>query len=512
MVSIFDNGAPLPCPAQFNLASYVLCRADEISDKTALSILGAHGSQDWTFSQLKDAVLSTAKGFLDAGLKPGDRVLLRLGNTVEFPIAFLAAIAVDVNPIPMSAQLTESEVARMIALVGPKAACLDPTLSFPETVEIDHIMVDVLRNMQIKTPADFSFGAPDRLAYIVFTSGTSGTPKAVMHAHRAVWARQMMIKDWYDLHCEDRMLHAGAFNWTYTLGTGLLDPWSQGATALIPDPNLPLEDLPMLMQKYKATIFAAAPGVYRKCLSGGVFPTLPELRHGLSAGEKLSEALRKKWKIQTKTDIYEAFGMSECSTFVSSSPHKPAAQNTLGRPQTGRRVAIVAQDGSHTPVDMGKTGIIAIDRSDPGLMLGYVNADKVSADDLRSDWFLTGDLGTMSVDGSITYLGRDDDVITAGGYRVSPVEVEAQLQSHPDIFAIAVSQVEVKQDTWVIAAFYTAETAIAADTLKAFAAGHLARFKQPRIYVYCEALPTGPNGKILRRALSLPKGVSYGQA
>jgi acyl-coenzyme A synthetase/AMP-(fatty) acid ligase len=197
---------------------------------------------------------------------------------------------------------------------------------------------------------------------------------------------------------------------------------------------------------------------------------------------------------------------------VSASPQAPADLNTIGRPQWGRRVAIVAQDGSHAPVELGETGIIAIDRSDQGLMLGYLNSDIDNADNTRSSWFLTGDLGKMSGNGSITYLGRDDDVITAGGYRVSPVEVEAQLQSHPDIVSIAVSQVEVKQDTWVIVAFYTAQTEIETDVLKSFAENHLARYKQPRLYVYCEALPTGPNGKILRRSLFLPKGIRDDQA
>ena len=508
MISIFDKGLPIPCPNNFNLAAYVLSQSNELSGKTAVSILRPSGSENWTYGQLKNAVLSTAQGLLDTGLKAQDRILMRLGNTIEFPIFFLAAIAVDINPIPLSAQLTEGEVARMVGLVGAKAVCLDPALSFPQTSGVECITLEDLRRMQRKAPADFRVGPPDRLAYIVFTSGTSGTAKAVMHAHRAVWARQMMIKDWYDLHQDDRLLHAGAFNWTYTLGTGLLDPWTKGATALIPDPTIPMEHLPELMQNHDATIFAAAPGVYRKCLSNDNFPALPRLRHGLSAGEKLSATLHNKWKKQTKTNIYEAFGMTECSTFVSSSPQAPADRNTIGRPQVGRRVAILAQDGSHEPVELGQTGIIAIDRSDQGLMLGYVNVDK---DNTGSSWFLTGDLGKMSESGSITYLGGDDDVITAGGYRVSPLEVEAQLQSHPDIISIAVSQVEVKQDTWVVAAFYTAQAEIETDVLKEFAGKLLAKYKQPRVYVYRKALPTGPNGKILRRALRLPKGLSDGE-
>ena len=151
-----------------------------------------------------------------------------------------------------------------------------------------------------------------------------GHPRAVMHAHRAIWARRMMIRDWYDLNAEDRLLHAGAFNWTFTLGTGLMDPWSVGATALIPEPKFDLKLLPLLLARHDATLFAAAPGVIRKL--NAALPDqfrIPKLRHVLSAGEKLSPEVRSTWRMKTGVDIYEAFGMSECSTFLSSAPHLP---------------------------------------------------------------------------------------------------------------------------------------------------------------------------------------------
>jgi acyl-coenzyme A synthetase/AMP-(fatty) acid ligase len=143
---------------------------------------------------------------------------------------------------------------------------------------------------------DIVAGDPDRLAYLVFTSGSSGEPKAVAHAHRAIWARRMMVDGWYGLTPEDRLLHAGAFNWTFTLGTGLLDPWAMGATALIPAPGVPVEALPLLLRRHDATILAAAPGIFRRLLRSDGEIALPRLRHGLSAGEKLPEPLRAQWR------------------------------------------------------------------------------------------------------------------------------------------------------------------------------------------------------------------------
>ncbi len=118
------------------------------------------------------------------------------------------------------------------------------------------------------------------------------------------------------------MLHAGAFNWTYTLGTGLMDPWTVGATALIPAPGSSPDQIAALMAEHNATIFAAAPGVYRQMMKHDL-PELPKLRHGLSAGEKLPATTRDEWNRRTGKKIFEAYGMSECSTFISGSPIMP---------------------------------------------------------------------------------------------------------------------------------------------------------------------------------------------
>jgi acyl-coenzyme A synthetase/AMP-(fatty) acid ligase len=253
------------------------------------------------------------------------------------------------------------------------------------------------------------------------------------------------------------------------------------------------------MADHGATIFAAAPGVYRKLLSPNVPLTLPDLRHGLSAGEKLAATIREAWTQATGTLVYEAFGMSEISTFVSSCPDAPVRGSALGRPQPGRQVAILDDDG--TPVARGRSGVIAVHRSDPGMMLGYVDAPEETAARFAGDWFLTGDRGAMDNDDQITYLGRNDDMMNAGGYRVSPLEVEAALSDAPGIDAIAVTDVEVKPDVRVIVAFYTGPAPVDPDDLANFAQSSLARYKQPRDYIHLTELPTGPNGKLARKAL-----------
>jgi len=395
-----------------------------------------------------------------------------------------------------NAALQEPEVARIIAELSPRIILHDADVPCPQADNI--IALPDLQAMRTLPAATFHMGDPERLGYIIYTSGTSGTPRAVAHAHRAIWARQMMFSGWYDLQQTDVVLHAGAFNWTYTLGTGLMDPWTMGATALIPAPNTPSADLPALLAAHRATIFAAAPGVYRQLLKGDGALNLPDLRHGLSAGEKLPVATAVKWAAATGTKIYEAYGMSECSTFLSSSPNKPASAGTLGFAQAGRRVAILGADG---PVPLGVEGTIAIHTSDPGLMLGYLNDPAETRSKMQGDWFVTGDQGVMVDSGEITYLGRNDDMMNAGGYRVSPIEVEQALTGFDGLTAVAATQIEVKADTVVIAAFYTSATPVDETALRAYVQGTLATYKQPRLYVHIDALPMGGNGKILRRHL-----------
>ncbi|MDH5799044.1 MAG: fatty acid--CoA ligase family protein, partial [Paracoccaceae bacterium] len=372
-----------------------------------------------------------------------------------------------------------------------------PDIALPSLPAIPALTQDDLEKMADLPPATPQMGNPNRPAYFIYTSGTSGKPRAVMHAHRAIWARRMMWDGWYGLTENDRLMHAGAFNWTYTLGTGLMDPWSVGATALIPANGVTSEQLPILVKRHDATIFAAAPGVYRQMLRQP-FPHMNKLRHGLSAGEKLPQTIRQDWERTTGTKVYEAFGMSECSTFISSAPGQDAPPESLGFPQRGRRVAIIDGDA---PAERGHPGVIAVSNRDPGLMLGYLGQAEETRTRFRGEWFLTGDMGQMDETGAITYLGRDDDMMNAGGYRVSPIEVEGAMRLHPQITDCAAVEWAVKDDVTVIAAFYTAETPLEEADLKIHAEQTLARYKQPRLFFHIDALPRNANNKIQRRHL-----------
>ncbi|SET32118.1 acyl-CoA synthetase [Oceanicella actignis] len=516
-VSLFDLGPPPPCPGRFNMARHTLegpglPGAGPAPDaKIALTAIGPDGAERWSYGRLRESVRRAAEGLRRLGLAPGARVLLRLGNEPRFALMFFGAAGAGLVPVPTSEQLTAAELARLIAAAEPAAilcadalrgaldaACAGLAGAAPPALG-DAEMAALLR----APVGDFADTAADDPAFMIFTSGATGAPKGVLHAHRSAWARRMMWRGWYGLTPDDVMLHAGAFNWTYTLGAGLTDPWAAGAATVVraAAPGAPRNPAVWaeLMRAHRATIFAAAPGVHRQLLkSGADLRAMPALRHGLTAGERAPDALREAWRAATGTELYEALGMSEISTYISSSPDTPPRPGAAGRPQPGRRVAVLDEAGA--PVPVGSDGMLAVSRRDPGLMLGYWNAPPP----WRGEWFLTGDAARMDADGYVTHLGRADEVMNALGYRVSPAEVEEALSAHPDVAECAAAALPVRADLEIIAAFVVPRPGAApdADAILAAAAERLAPYKRPREVIFVPELPRTANGKVRRAALA----------
>jgi acyl-coenzyme A synthetase/AMP-(fatty) acid ligase len=495
---------------RFNLAWHCLGRQVEArGGKTALILCdGSDTFRSWTYGELDLMVRRLAGGLIASGLVKGDRVMIRAANDIDFVLAFFATTAIGCIAQPTSLMLTAEEALKLAANSGAASIFLggaDPA----ERPLFSSIRVfdreETLRLAAESALVGYAATGPDDPAYLVFTSGSTAEPKGVLHAHRVVIGRRPMARDWLGLTDADVVLHAGNINWTYALGVGVLDPLACGATGALyagpRDPKIWLE----LIERRRATIFAAAPSVYRQILKYGD-PSkfdLTSLRHGVCAGEALSPDLLAEWRAATGTWLYEALGMSEISTYISSRPGEPIRPGSPGRPQTGRRIAILAVDGGEEPLAPGTVGLIGVHRSDPGLMLGYWNRPDEEAAAFRGDWFIGGDLGEFDEDGWIWYRGRNDDIMNAFGYRVSPLEVERVLATHPDVADVAVAERKVADGVSVIAAFVVLKAGLAADeaSLLAHCAGRLAAYKRPRKIAFVSEIARTANGKISRKAL-----------
>jgi acyl-coenzyme A synthetase/AMP-(fatty) acid ligase len=315
-----------------------------------------------------------------------------------------------------------------------------------------------------------------------------------------------MREGWQGFRKGDVTLHAGSLNWSYTLGVGVMDPWAAGAHAVLAEsPESAAGWLP-LIERCRVNVFAAVPTVYRQILRHGC----PEehdfraLRHVLCAGEPLSPALLDEWRRRAGTDMFESLGMTEISTYISSGPSTPVRPGSPGRPQTGRRIAILREEGDSTePLPPGEVGLLAVHRSDPGLMLGYWRRPEEEEIVFRGEWFAGGDLAMMDDDGYVWFRGRADDVIKSLGYRLSPLEIEAVLESCPGVAEAAVVNLPVDEELSLVTACVVRRDGSALDeeTLAAHLEQHLAKYKRPRLYRFIDALPRTRNGKLMRKAL-----------
>jgi acetyl-CoA synthetase len=516
-------------PERFNIG--VACTdvhlGTAVADRPAVIVdRDGAGDEEVTFAELAERTSRFAQLLRHLGCAAGDRVLIRLPNCVAYPTVFLGAIKRGAIAVPTSTQLTADEVRYLTSDSGAVVLVTDrPTWAVMhgmlehEPALRDVILVDEGPRASVQRlrvhdlgPALARVGAcepahPTRVAdpaYLVYTSGTTGYPKGVLHAQRALLGRQPSSAYWFDFDARgDRVLHAGKYNWTYVLGTGLMDPLYRGHTTIVHEGATDATLWPARIARHRATIFIGVPTIYRQILqkTACTRADLPTLRHCMSAGEQLSGEVLAAWRERFQLEIYEALGMTECSYYLCETRSRPIRPGSAGFVQPGHDVGLLDPD---TLRDVGTDaeGMLCIRRTDPGLMLRYWNQPEETAACFRGEWFLTGDYARIDRDGYVWFLGRRDDLVNTFGYRVSPHEVERVLKSHPDVAdAAAAGETVGPEKTLVVAYVVPRSAALTADAVLAWAHERLASYKAPRIVYLVDDLPRTRNGKILRRDL-----------
>ncbi|HLB07586.1 MAG TPA: acyl-CoA synthetase [Alphaproteobacteria bacterium] len=496
---------------RFNIARYCLAENARLRAQKPALIVAKEPERElvFRFGEFEDSTLRLARRLRELGLAHGSRVIIRLEASEEFALAFMAVIAAGFIAVPSSTMLTAPELAFVAA--DSEAAlilCDEPPPGLALAAGCRLVGADLLSRPEASPRGDYADTAWHDPAFLIYTSGTTSRPKGVLHAQRNAWGRWPMRRGWTGLKEADLMLHAGRLNWTYTLGVGLMDPWSVGATAVLYDGPQDNCAFPALIERHRCTIFTAVSGLYRQILKHCRIESfdLSSLRHGLAAGEPLSPGVLEEWRHRVGTELYESLGMTEISTYVSCGPETPVVPGSAGKPQPGRRVAILPIQGGPEPLPTGETGLLAVHRSDPALMLGYWRRPEEEARCYRGEWFVGGDLAAQDERGYIWFRGRNDDLMKPLGYRVSPVEVEAVLQEHPGIAEAAVAEHQVAEGVRIVAAFVVPRggTPLEASEVLAWCESRLARYKRPREVFFAEALPRTANGKLMRRALRPP--------
>ena len=438
-----------------------------------------HGTSEITYAALAEQTGRFAQLLRDLGVAAGERVLIRLPNSLDYPTAFLGAMKRGAVSLPTSTLLTAEEVAYLArdsgaaVLVTDGAAwkALGPVLEDLPTLK--HVLLSrdaaessahgknvldlgaALARIAAWSPPEPT--RPDDPAYLVYTSGTTGYPKGVLHGHRSLLGRAPAAEYWFDFAAAgDRILHSGKFNWTYVLGSAMMDPLYRGKTVIAYEGRNDAATWPQLIARHRATIFIGVPTVYRQILQKSSFTSqdVPTLRHCMSAGEHLSDEVFAQWRERFGLDIYEAVGMSEFSYYLSQSKRRPIRPGSAGFPQPGHEIRLLDPE-TRREVAPGEEGMICVPESDPGLFLEYWNLPEETAKLRHDGWFFTGDYARFDADGYIWFLGRRDDIIKSFGYRVSPYEVERVLKSHPGVADCACVGEQVEKDKLLVVAYVT---------------------------------------------------------
>lgn len=463
--------------------------------RPALIVTEGEGASIWTYKELAHASDGAAGALKKRGLRRGDRILLSLPNGPEFPTLFFGALKAGVIPIPASPLLTDSELNFLLQDSRAKAVFRDPK-------EIHSFWESGGSPKPVVTKA----GDP---AFWLYTSGTAGKPKAVIHAHRSIPAHDARSRVWMDLKSNDVVFNTSALNWSYALTCGLADTLRTGAASVIFRGPADPERIVRIIERHRVTIFMSVPGLYRRlteyCESHpDVLRRMRSLRVCLSAGEKLPAEIRTRFRKATGKTIREGLGMTEHSVYLAQPKGRRVVEGSCGRALPGHRIAVLRPD--LMPARPGEIGILASHRSCPGLLLGYYRRPEEEKKSFRKGWFLSGDLAYRDAQGNFFYVGRNDDVITAGGYRISPMEVEVVLNSHPAVSESAVIGVEVASGKTIVCAHVVlkkinnASKGLKMEILEKTKA-LLASYKVPREILFVSQLPKTPNGKLQRAAL-----------
>ena len=517
-------------PEHFNIG--VACTDAHLNTPAASNIAmivedDTLGTSQITFTQLAERTSRFAQLLRDMQVGEGERILIRLPNCLDYPTAFLGAMKRGAISVPTSTLLTAEEVAYLAkdsgaaVLVTDKAAWATLKDSLQDS-RLRHVLLsgpgEVLpvagldvQDLDSALSAITSYAPPHPTrgtdpAYLVYTSGTTGYPKGVLHAHRAMIGRTPASTYWFDFAPDgDRIMHSGKFNWTYVLGSGLMDPLYLGKTVIVHEGKNDANTWPRLIKKHSATIFVGVPTIYRQIVQKSTLTKadVPSLRHCMSAGEHLSDEVLMQWRERFGVDIYEAVGMSEFSYYLCQTKSRPIRPGSAGFPQPGHDIRLLDPE-TLQPVAAGEEGMICVPDDDPGLFLEYWNLPEETRKLRHDGWFLTGDYARYDADGYIWFLGRKDDIIKSFGYRVSPYEIERVLKSHPDVADCASVGEEIEKDKVLVVAYIILRpgSTASADDLLAFGRQHLAAYKAPKTVYIAQDFPRTKNGKILRREVN----------
>ncbi|GGS22134.1 AMP-binding protein [Actinokineospora fastidiosa] len=485
--------------------------ADPVAEASAkvplhAALIDASASVSLTWRQVDAAVDACARGLLDAGLRPGDRVALRLPTGAAFAVAVFGILRAGGVAVPIGTDAAPRELERLIAHSGA-------TLGFgdlPGVTVLDH----ALGSADPVEPVE-PIGGGEDLAVIAYTSGTGGEPRGAMLSHRALLANAAQLARLRPapVTATDRVLLSIPMSHAYGL-SGLWQVAATGATAVLVD-RFAVDPVLELCERHRVTVFIGVPAMYTALTAAGadrLGEALATLRLCTSGAAPLDARTLALFRAETGLSVFEGYGLTETGPVLTSTLVGGLAKpGSVGRPIPGVRIRLVDSDG--TPIggapddesiavdyaDDADTGLVAA--QGPNLFSGYW-PDGAHGPDAEG-WFRTGDVGYLDADGDLHLVDRAGDLIIVNGFNVYPHEVEqvvAELPSVAEVAAVGVPDERAGERVKVVVVPRPGE-AVDEDAVRAHCAERLARFKVPAVVEFAEGLPHSVTGKLRRAGL-----------
>lgn len=449
----------------------------------------------------------------DLHLIPGNRVLLRGGNSVEMALAWLAVVKAGLIAVATMPLLRAKELGDIIDKSQPVVAlCEARLLDELRAAQAQHpVLADILvfhaagDADSLEARAAGKSGqfaacptAADDIALIAFTSGTTGKPKAPVTSHREViamcncWPRHVLKAG-----PDDIVMGSPPLAFTFGLGGLLVFPMWAGASVYFPDIPYTPEAMVRLIREVGATIVYTAPTFYRQMAPFAKALGLPTLRTTVSAGEALPDATRQLWKEATGIEMLDGIGGTEVFHIYISSPPSRVRRGAIGQVVPGFTARIV--DDAGRPLPRGEVGRLALQGP---VGCRYLD-DARQTQYVQDGWNYPGDAFVQDEDGYFFYQSRADDMIITAGYNVGGPEVEDSLLQHPAVAECGVVGQPDAERGMVVKAFCVLRPGYAGDAamvaaLQAYVKSHLAPYKYPREIVFLPAMPRTETGKLQR--------------
>nr|WP_229672938.1 AMP-binding protein [Salipiger pallidus] len=466
-------------------------------DRVAIHELG-ETSRRVTYGALQELSRRVEAGLRARGIRRGDLVGVLLSQSVLCAAAHVAAWRMGAISVPLFKLFRQDALASRLDDSGLRVAVSDAEgAAVLAPFDVAVLTEEALPAPEVHAPAETGAETP---AVLIYTSGTTGKPKGALHGHRLLTGHLPGVEMSHDLLGQPGDVLWTPADWAW-IG-GLFD-------VAMPALTLGVPVVASRMQRFGVS------QCLKICAEGSVtnvfFPPtalrmlkaenarIPGLRTVASGGEPLGAEMLAWGREALGVEINEFYGQTECNMVASSCAALfPARPGCIGKPSPGFRIGVIDDKGHETEGE----GDIAIARGAPSMMLEYWNNPEATRDKFRGDWLLTGDRGRWE-DGYLRFVGREDDVITSGGYRIGPAEVEDCLLTHPAVATVGVVGKPDPVRTEIVKAYVVLREGAeaSADTLQNWVKDRLAGYSYPREISFLDALPMTVTGKVIRKEL-----------